>query len=84
VSDNNYIEIHTVAKTKIVSSRNIGYYEECWRRRAFSGFIPALLMSKRCVNTPGGKTGYVELEDGTRLEVAKRKREDFMKLIELM
>ena len=78
-SEGSYTSFHLVNKTKLVSSRNMGYYESllCTSNfcRIHNAYIINFRYAKKYVR---GKTGYVVMADGTQLEVSQRRKGDFL------
>jgi two-component system LytT family response regulator len=83
-SDNNYSTIYLEDNERIVSSKNIGYYEELLRESSFFRVNNSnLVNSKKIVRFIKGKTGSVELENGKTLLVSSSKKEALLKSLEL-
>jgi two-component system LytT family response regulator len=83
-SDNNYTIIHTV-QTQIVSSKNIGYFEDLLDGLNFFRIHNSCIINLKKMNRYiRGKPGYVQLENGIRKEVSKRKKEEFLKRLNLV
>lgn len=81
-SDNNYTTIHLDDQRKIISSRNIGYYEELLETCGFLRIHNSCLVSLKKVNTYiRGKGGTVRLDNGVMLEVSSRRKEQLMKAL---
>lgn len=84
-SDNNYTAIHMNEKTPLLSSKNIGHYEEVLEHLGFFRIHNSYLVNlKKIVRYFRGKAGYVELENGIRLEISKRKKDQFLQFLELI
>lgn len=83
-SDKNYTTLHQSGGLKTTSSKNIGYYEELLSRNGFlrihNSYMINLSQVKRYIK---GKTGYVELKNGSRLEVSARRKDDLFEVLGL-
>jgi len=83
-SDNNYSTIYLENKERIVSSKNIGHYEELLAESYFFRINNSNLVNlKKIIRFIKGKTGSVELENGNTLLVSASKKEALLKLIDL-
>ena len=83
-SDNNYTTIFIENKQRLVSSKNIGYYEELLEENDFFRINNSCLVNlKKIERFIKGKTGTVELEDGKTLPVSASKKEKLVKLLAL-
>jgi two-component system LytT family response regulator len=84
-SDNNYTKIYTSSGSPIMSSKNIGYYEELLDGLNFFRIHNSYIINlKKIVRYVRGKAGSVELENGVNLEISKRKKEQFLKFPDLV
>lgn len=83
-SDKNYTTLHQSGGLKTTSSKNIGYYEELLSANGFlrihNSYIVNLAQVKRYIK---GKTAYVELKNGSRLEVSVRRKEELFQALGL-
>lgn len=83
-SDNNYTTIYTADKKKLVSSKNIGHYEEllddCGFFRISNSFLVNLKKVERFVK---GKAGSVVLESGQELQVSASRKEELLRMLAL-
>jgi hypothetical protein len=78
-SDNNYTTIFLRNKQQVLSSKNLGYYEELLSNHTFCRIHNSYLVNlKKVVRFHKGKTGELELEDGTRLEISVRRKEEVL------
>lgn len=83
-SDNNYTTIHMVNKQQITSSKNLGYYEEILDEQSFFRVHNSYIVNIRKIEKfIKGKSGYIELENGLRIEVSMRRRNALMELLGL-
>lgn len=83
-SDNNYTTVYIENKQRLVSSKNIGYYEELLEGNDFFRINNSYLVNlKKIERFIKGKTGSVELEDGKILQVSASKKEQLLKLLGL-
>ena len=83
-SDTSYTSIFLLNKQILISTKNIGYYEELL---SDSGFIR--VHNKMIINTLfikkyiKGSGGTLELIDGTLIEVSRRKKDNLMEFLNL-
>jgi two-component system LytT family response regulator len=84
-SDSNYTTIHLAGNgQKILSSKNIGYYEELLDEHQFCRIHNSYLVNvKRIESYIKGKGGYIALDSGVKLEVSVRRKEVLMALMGL-
>jgi two-component system, LytTR family, response regulator len=81
-SDGNYTTIHLENKQKIVSSRNLGDYENLLENLQFFRIHHSTIINLAQIKEYlKGEGGSVILSDGTELDVSKRKKKDFLELI---
>jgi two-component system, LytTR family, response regulator len=84
-SDNNYTAIYSINGDRIVSSKNIGYYEELLDDLPFfrihNSFIINLKKVKKYIK---GKPGLIEMENGVKINVSLRRKDDFLDMLSLM
>jgi two-component system LytT family response regulator len=84
-SDSNYTTFFTTSPKALVSSKNIGYYEDLLEHQNFFRIHNSLLVNLNKVNKfHRGKPGYLELDNGTTLEVSVRRKDDLLKKIKLL
>lgn len=84
-SDNNYSTIYMENKQRLVSSKNIGYYEDLLEINNFFRINNSHLVNlKKIERFLKSKTGSVELEDGKILQVSAGKKEKLIKLLGLV
>lgn len=78
-SEGSYSVFHLTDKTKVISSRNIGYYEEVLDSSKFCRIHHGTIIHMRYVKSyRKGKVGTVVLTDGTELEIAQRRKGVFL------
>lgn len=81
-ADENYTKIHTVRGEMILVSKNLGVIEELLPEKMFfrthKSYLVNLNFIKKYIRTDHH---YVELEDGTELDVAKRRTEEFVEAL---
>ncbi|MDX1314874.1 MAG: LytTR family DNA-binding domain-containing protein [Eudoraea sp.] len=78
-SEGAYTEIHLRDKKMILSSKNLGYFENILRDSGFfrthHSHMVNLNAVKRYVKKDGG---YIELQDKTTIPISRRRKEQFM------
>lgn len=81
-SDSNYTTFHLTGKQKVLVSRTMGEYEDLLVKqnycRIHHSHIINLAHLQRYVKTDGG---YVEMSDGSKVEISRRKRDDFLAML---
>ncbi|MBT1706393.1 LytR/AlgR family response regulator transcription factor [Chryseosolibacter indicus] len=78
-SDNAYTTFYLNNKTKLTSSRNIGFYERILSIQNFYRINHSIMINTHFIKSyVKGKGGYVIMQDGTQLEVSQRKKADFL------
>jgi two-component system LytT family response regulator len=83
-SDNNYTSIFTALTPELISSKNIGYYEDLLEQHLFFRIHNSILVNLNKVSKfHRGKPGYLELENGTTLEVSVRRKDELLKKLRL-
>lgn len=79
-SDTNYTHIHTVSGKKITASKTIKYFEglleDSSSFRVHKSHLVNLSFVEHYIK---GKGGYIALTDGSRVEVAVRRKEELFK-----
>lgn len=79
-SDGNYTHIHTNGNKKITASKTLKYFEEMLESNNFFRVHKSHLINLSFVdNYAKGKGGYITLADGTKIEVAVRRKEELIK-----
>ena len=82
-SDNNYTQI-VLNHQQVISSRNLGYYEEILKGHHFFRIHNSFLINlKKLKKYVRGKTGYAEMQDGTCITISARRKEEFLDLLKL-
>lgn len=83
-SDNNYTSFFTTLTPVLISSKNIGYYEDLLEQHLFFRIHNSILVNLNKVSKyHRGKPGYLELENGTTLEVSVRRKDELLKKLRL-
>ncbi len=83
-SDKNYSTIYLLNGEKIVTSKNIGFYETILSDYGFirihNFYLVNVLQIKKYIK---GKSGLIELYNGTKLEVALSRKKEVLKSLRL-
>jgi two-component system LytT family response regulator len=78
-SEGNYTTFHLTNKSKIISSRSLGFYEELLSASHFCRIHHSVLVNLQLVKSyVKGKGGSVVMADGTNLEISQRRKVDFL------
>jgi two-component system, LytTR family, response regulator len=78
-SEGAYTTFYLADKSKIASTRNLGYYEDLLTRNNFCRIHHSVVINMQLIkNYVKGKGGYVTMTDGTELEVSQRRKADFL------
>ncbi|UJH68559.1 LytR/AlgR family response regulator transcription factor [Allomuricauda sp. SCSIO 65647] len=84
-SDANYTHIHILPSKKITAPKNLKYFEDILDENLFFRIHKSHLVNLSFINSYlKGKGGYVVLTDGTKLEVAVRRKEELLKRLNTM
>ena len=79
---NNYTTLHFVNHPKLMASRTLGDFEELLPSdkffRTHNSYIINLNYIKRYLKGDGGQ---IEMQNGHKVDVARRKKEEFIKMI---
>ncbi len=76
-----YTYIYTTKKERIIASKNIKEYEEFLPQKKFFRIHNSHLVNiNRMLRYSKGRGGMVVMEDGTQIEVATRRKSDFLEL----
>ena len=79
-----YTQIFTTDNEKIVTSRNIKEYEELLPEDMFFRIHNSHIINLKCVKRYyKGRGGYIEMDNGVTLEVASRRKDDFLKYFKI-
>ena len=80
-ANSNYTNIYFLNKTKIITSKTLGEFEELLPEEFFfrihHSYLINLNFIKRYIKGDGGQ---IELQNGTYVEVSRRKKEEFLKI----
>jgi two-component system, LytTR family, response regulator len=78
-ANGSYTEVHCNDREKITVTKNIKEYEEVLPTTIFCRIHNSHIINlNRVKKYHKGRGGYVVMDDGTRLEVASRRRDDFL------
>jgi two-component system LytT family response regulator len=78
-SDGSYTIFYLADKSKIASSRNLGYYEDLLTRNNFCRIHHSVVINMQLIKSyVKGKEGCVTMTDGTELEISQRRKADFL------
>jgi len=81
-SDSNYTTFYLANHDKVLVSRTMGEYEAVLEKQNFCrvhhSHIINLTHLRRYVKTDGG---YVEMSDGSKVEISRRKKDDFVAML---
>ena len=76
-----YTNIHTVKKEKIVASKNVKEFEDILPKTHFFRIHNSHLVNiNRLAKYSKGRGGTITMEDGTQIEVASRRKNDFLEI----
>lgn len=83
-SDNVYTFIYLRNKTRFTSTKSIGEYEQLLPADQFFRVHKSHIINLGCIQKYyRGRGGYVIMEDGSQIEVAARRKDDFLKLFDI-
>lgn len=78
-SNGNYTSFHLTNKSAIISSKNLGYYEEILSTSHFCRIHHGILINLHFVKSyVKGKSGFVVMSDNTQLEISQRRKGEFL------
>ncbi|AEV97007.1 hypothetical protein A4D02_18430 [Niastella koreensis] len=78
-SEGAYTIFYLSDKSKIVSARNLGYYEELLCCNNFCRIHYSTIINMKLIKSyVKGKGGYIVMSDGTELEISQRRKGDFL------
>ncbi|WP_143305890.1 LytR/AlgR family response regulator transcription factor [Chitinophaga vietnamensis] len=81
-STGGYTTFYLANNTKVISSRNLGFYEELLGSSNFCRIHNESIVNLRFIKSyVKGKSGYLIMTDGTKLEISQRRKGDFLKMI---
>ncbi|HEX2627600.1 MAG TPA: LytTR family DNA-binding domain-containing protein, partial [Chitinophagaceae bacterium] len=82
-SSSNYTQFYFANDKKMLSSRNLGYYEELLPPEKFCRIHHSHLINIDFLDRyiKGGSGGSVIMKDGTELDVSQRKKEQFLQKV---
>lgn len=81
-SDGSYTIFHLNNKSKITSSRNLGFYEELLNQYNFFRINHGIMINMSHIKSyVKGKGGYVVMTDGTELEISQRRKGEFLERV---
>ncbi|NSL85305.1 LytR/AlgR family response regulator transcription factor [Chitinophaga solisilvae] len=81
-AESSYTIFHLANNTQIISSRNLGYYESLLCSNNFCRIHHTSIINMRFIKSYiKGKSGYVVMSNGSRLEVSQRRKNDFLNMI---
>jgi len=82
---NNYTTFHLDEGQRIVSSKNIGYYEDLLGTSGFFRIHNSYIINlKKMIRYIRGGTGMAEMEGGIKLTVSARRKDPFIKQLSLI
>ena len=82
-SNGTYTYIYTVKKDKIVASKNIKEFEDSLPKKHFFRIHNSHLVNiNRLIRYSKGRGGTITMEDGSQIEVASRRRNEFLNLFQ--
>ncbi len=81
-SDSNYTMFYLTSRDKILVSRTMGHFEALLPKHQFCRVHYSHLINiaqiKRYIKTDGG---YAEMSDGSKVEITRRKKDDFVAML---
>jgi two-component system LytT family response regulator len=81
-SRSGYTHFHCSDGKKLISSRNLGFYEDLLYPRNFYRIHNSSIINLRFLKSYiKGKISYVVLTDGTRLEISQRRKGEFLEML---
>lgn len=84
-SEGSYTIFCLVGKSKVVSSRNIGFYEDLLNNHNCCRIHHGTIINMRHLKSyRKGKAGSVIMSDGTELEIAQRRKNSFLEKLPLL
>jgi len=84
-SDNNYTTLHLDTQQAVISSKNIGYYEDLLTPGKFFRIHNSYLINlKKVSRYIKGGAGQVVLDNGAKLLVSVRRRDEFVRRLSVI
>ncbi len=81
IADGSYTHIHTVKRT-FVSTKNLKDFEQMLPAAMFCRIHHGHIVNKNHIDKiQKGRGGAVLMKDGTTLEIAVRRKDDFLKML---
>jgi len=81
-SRSSYTHFYCSDGKKLISSRNLGFYEDLLYARNFYRIHNSSIINLRFLKSYiKGKISYVVLTDGTRLEISQRRKGEFLEML---
>ena len=81
-SSSGYTHFNCADGKKLISSRNLGFYEDLLYARNFYRIHNSSIINLRFLKSYiKGKISYVVLTDGTRLEISQRRKGEFLEML---
>jgi two-component system, LytTR family, response regulator len=78
-SEGHYTTFYVTNKTRLTSSKNMGYFEEQLASYNFCRINHNIMINMQYIKSyMKGKGGYVVMNDGTELEISQRRKADFL------
>lgn len=78
-ANNNYTTLHLKDKSKVLIAKSLKEFEELLHPNQFSRVHHSHIINHSFVKKyHRGRGGYIEMEDGTTIEVSTRKKEEFL------
>jgi two-component system, LytTR family, response regulator len=83
-SDGHYTSFYLQNKSKLLSSKNLGYYEALLTNYNFFRINHGIVINMHFIKSYlKGKGGSVVMQDGTELEISQRRKSEFLKKLAL-
>lgn len=83
-SEGSYTTFYLADKSKITSSKNIGYYEEIMNTNDFYRVSNSVMFNLHFLKSYSRNQGAVTLQDGTELAISTRRKADFIERLKSM
>ncbi len=83
-SEGHYTTFYLLNKYRLMSSKNLGYYEDLLTKYNFYRINNNIMINVNQIKSyVKGKGGYVVMEDGTELEISQRRKQEFLQRLSL-